>query len=130
MTNRDNLIQRAEAGEYIASLRNKRNLSLVILANELGISKSYLNEIEKGKKTPADELLRTIAGYFEEADETDLFLKFGKQPLLMTELFADVPNLKKTLAKVQGDEKLTNDEKFDFAEEIERMYMKYIKNKG
>jgi transcriptional regulator with XRE-family HTH domain len=128
MPNRDKLIQRFEAGEYLASLRNEKGLSLVITSKQLGISPTYLNEIEKGKKVPADELLRGIANYYD-IPETDLFQRFGKIPLLVNELLVDVPELQKVLARVEADRKLTREEKFDFAEEIERVYMRYIRGK-
>lgn len=125
MPNRDKIIQRMEAGEFLAELRNKQGLSLVQLSKQLGISPTYLNEIEKGKKVPADELLREIASY-HHVPEADLFQRFGKIPLAVNELLEDLPHLQIVLAQA---EKLTKEEKYDFVEEIERVYNKYIRSR-
>ena len=47
-------------GAFIRYERKKQNLSLNYLANEVGITKSYLGDIEHGKKVPAKYTLQKI----------------------------------------------------------------------
>lgn len=47
-------------GTYIRLEREKQNISVIKLANIVGIASSYLSEIEKGKKTPTDITLISL----------------------------------------------------------------------
>lgn len=47
-------------GIYIRLEREKQNISVIKLANIVGIASSYLSEIEKGKKTPTDITLISL----------------------------------------------------------------------
>ena len=48
-------------GLKLKQTRNKRNLSLFELSKLSGMSKSYLNEIEKGKKFPKEDKIEALA---------------------------------------------------------------------
>jgi transcriptional regulator with XRE-family HTH domain len=50
-------------GLKLKQLRTAKGLSLFGLSKLTGLSKSYLNEIEKGKKYPKAEKVGTIAAY-------------------------------------------------------------------
>ena len=68
----------------IRRLRSKKGYSLKDLAHKSGLSHSYLNEIEKGKKYPKAEKLQKLAEALE-VDITELVkAKMGRQlhPLL------------------------------------------------
>jgi transcriptional regulator with XRE-family HTH domain len=51
-------------GEKLHTLRTRRGLSIRQLAPELGISDSYITQIELGKKTPSARLVLKIALFF------------------------------------------------------------------
>ena len=51
--------------EALRLIRVFYDLSQKQLAEKLGISKSYLSEIESGKKTPTIDLLNRYADYFD-----------------------------------------------------------------
>ena len=46
-------------------MRTCEGISQAKLANELRISRTYLSEIESGRRTAGIELLRGVASYFE-----------------------------------------------------------------
>lgn len=48
-------------GEALRVLRQQRGLTLQELADRAGLSRSYLSEIERGKKQPSIKVLETIA---------------------------------------------------------------------
>jgi transcriptional regulator with XRE-family HTH domain len=52
-------------GSVIQEIRRKRNLSQGDLAKQLGISQTYLSQIEGDKKTPSMEMLESISATLE-----------------------------------------------------------------
>ena len=72
-------------GLTVRRLRQDREFTLQALADESGISKSYLGDIEKGRKNPTTDVLEAIAQaldvpprrllYHAALDEEDPFLE-------------------------------------------------------
>jgi transcriptional regulator with XRE-family HTH domain len=56
---------RVVLGNRVRSLRLKHGWTQVDLAEMLGIDRSYLSEIETGKKDPSLRVLKTIADGFQ-----------------------------------------------------------------
>jgi len=56
---------RVRLGNRIRALRRERHLTQVELAEMLGIDRSYLSEIETGKKDPSLRILKAIADGFQ-----------------------------------------------------------------
>jgi len=55
---------RIRLGNRVRALRRERQWTQVELAEMLGIDRSYLSEIETGKKDPSLRILKTIADGF------------------------------------------------------------------
>src|SRR5660398_203684 len=51
----------AYIGSVINQLRTEQGLTLQALADESGVSKSYLGDIEKGRKNPTTDIVESIA---------------------------------------------------------------------
>jgi transcriptional regulator with XRE-family HTH domain len=51
-------------GEKLHSLRTRQRLTIRQLAPQLGVSDSYITQIELGKKTPSAKLVVKIALFF------------------------------------------------------------------
>jgi len=49
-------------GHTVRRLRHDREFTLQALADESGVSKSYLGDIEKGRKNPTTDVIEAIAG--------------------------------------------------------------------
>ena len=69
-------------GEYLAQLREKKDVTLRELARQLGISAPFLSDVEKGRKPPLTaERLEKLAEVLhltkEETDEMNILV--GKQ---------------------------------------------------
>ncbi len=72
-------------GLTVRKLRSDREFTLQALADESGISKSYLADIEKGRKNPTTDVIEAIASalgvparellYHAALDEEDPFLE-------------------------------------------------------
>jgi DNA-binding XRE family transcriptional regulator len=56
---------RARLGNRVRTLRRKRGWTQVEMAELLGIDRSYLSEIENGKKDPSLRVMKTIADGFD-----------------------------------------------------------------
>lgn len=57
---------------YLKEIRQKRKLTLIRLSTLTGISKTHLNDIETGKKSPTIEILCKISIVLQ-VNITDLF---------------------------------------------------------
>ena len=55
----------ATLGNRVRSLRRQRGLTQVEMAEMLGVDRSYLSEIENGKKDPSLRVLKTLAEGFK-----------------------------------------------------------------
>jgi transcriptional regulator with XRE-family HTH domain len=72
-------------GLTIRRLRLERDFTLQALADESGVSKSYLGDIEKGRKNPTTDVIEAVAAalgvparrllYHAALDEDDPFLE-------------------------------------------------------
>jgi XRE family transcriptional regulator, fatty acid utilization regulator len=86
-------------GLKLRQLRSEKGMSLAVLAQATGISVSYLNEIEKGKKLPKADKIAVLASALEVSYDWLVSMKMNKklapvaeilQSRLMRELLLDV----------------------------------------
>lgn len=75
-------------GLKISQLRKKRDLSLAQLAKTSGLSVSYINEIEKGKKYPKTHKIMGLASALEVPYDELVSLKLGHQLNPITDLIS------------------------------------------
>ncbi len=84
-------------GLAVRRLRSDRDFTLQALADESGVSKSYLGDIEKGRKNPTTDVIEAIAEalgvparellYHAALDEDDPFLQ--PEQLMLEEVVED-----------------------------------------
>ncbi len=83
-------------GLKLKQVRTKRKLSLFGLSKLTGLSKSYLNEIEKGKKYPKTDKIALLAEKLEVPYDSLVSLKLDKNlapvgELLQSKVFKELP---------------------------------------
>jgi transcriptional regulator with XRE-family HTH domain len=83
-------------GLKLKQLRTEKKLSLQQLADIAGLSVSYLNEIEKGKKYPKAEKIASLAEALDVSYDWLVSLQMGKQlapiaKLLQSKLLTELP---------------------------------------
>lgn len=83
-------------GLKLKQLRIEKNLSLQALATASGVSISYLNEIEKGKKYPKAEKIASIANALDVSYDWMVSLQMSKKlgpvsELLQSKLLKELP---------------------------------------
>ena len=102
-------------GAYIRLKREEENMSISFFSDILNISKSYLSEIEHGKKTPADYTLKQIL----KTLETDYYsgediLSYLHDSIIM--IYEKIALLRIDEAEKQIDEFLEKDEYYSNSE--------------
>lgn len=83
-------------GLKLKQIRTEKNLSLFGLAKITGLSKSYLNEIEKGKKYPKRDKIVTLAEALETSYDNLVSLKLDKNlapigEILQSRILKEIP---------------------------------------
>jgi transcriptional regulator with XRE-family HTH domain len=113
-----------EFGHYLQEMRQEKEESLAVVGEALNVSSNYLSELERGKKMPSDVMIRDIAEYFK-VEESILFNKLGKIPLLALEELEENEDLQKTLIEIKRNKKLTEDQKGELYERIHKLYLDF-----
>ena len=83
-------------GLKIRQIRDKKKLSLSSLAAMTGLSKSYLNEIERGKKYPKLDKIMLLSNHLDIAYEELVSLKLDKKygpigHLIQSQILSKIP---------------------------------------
>ena len=123
---REKLLKYYDAGRYLKELRGER--SLTEIGKRLGMSGNYVSSVEKGRLVPSDNYILLIADYYG-IDVDDLFIRWGKVPILAREVVKNNETLQKVLSEIARDKRLTDDEKNDLYDEVYKTYQRYLKKK-
>lgn len=114
-------MRQSKTGEYLLSLRNNKGLSLAQVSKLLEISANYLSEIERGVKVPSDHLLQQLAEYYK-VSEDDLFERYGKIPMSVREALASNKILRRAIAEINSDKRLSEEKKSAIFSELYSLY--------
>lgn len=87
-----------QLGEAIIRLRKRKGLSQESLANEAGIDRRYMSDLENGKRNPSLDVLNRITSFFGISLSTLIFYSEGTE-----KIFNSVDELKQLLVE-QGHE--------------------------
>lgn len=91
-------------GKFFKRLRQERDLTLIDLSDQCGVSKSYLHDIENEKIAPSDKILKRLLDFYKlnKADEKELrkILAYAKTPDLVMKEFE---RAKKELKKLKEE---------------------------
>jgi transcriptional regulator with XRE-family HTH domain len=115
------LRRRIEIGTYMTSLRNERGISLANLGKVLDVSANFISEVERGIKSPGDKYIRKFSNHFD-VDESYLFRKYGKIPLLARDELADNVMLQKMLEEIRKNPHITDERKKLFYADVYELY--------
>ena len=83
-------------GLKLKQIRTGKGLSLSGLSKETGLSKSYLNEIENGKKYPKPEKISLLSNHLDHSYDDLVSLKLDKNlapigDILQSKLLKEIP---------------------------------------
>lgn len=122
---REQFLRWFEAGRHMRELRGDRSLAEVSKAIEL--SPNYISAVERGR-VPSDHYIQVAASYFD-VDEDDLFIMWGKVPILTRDLVQENVALQRSLAQISRDRSLSDEEKEKMYDEIYKTIDRYLKRK-
>ncbi|WP_158291464.1 helix-turn-helix transcriptional regulator [Desulfosporosinus sp. Sb-LF] len=113
------------------SLRTDRNLTQKKVASQLGVSFQYLSEIEKGNKSPSDQLLHDLAEVYELGleGEVDLFRRYSRMPIFTSEELEDQEATQLAFAELRRlvkAGKITDEQRQELYIELSRVYRDFI----
>ena len=96
---------KVEFGIWLKEKRMSLKISQVKLANEIGVDKGYLSQVEAGLRPASDDLLEKMSKYFEISEDAIKNMA-GKIPedilKILREHPVDAPQLLRK--KFEGDE--------------------------
>ena len=120
---REQFLRHFEAGRYMKMLRGKRSLSE--LSKDLGVSTNYLSGVERGR-LPSDRFISLAAEYFG-IDENELFMRWGKVPILTRDTVKNSRNLQRSLVQIAKDSRLSDEKKDEFYDELYKTFERFLK---
>ena len=112
----------------LAKLREEKEQSLAFVGKKIDVSSNYLSEIERGLKSPSDEVLRAIAKYFD-IPEHEIFERIGRVPLQAREELEGSEKLQRLLLKVRKSN-FSDEKKNELYGQIERIFTEMAEEGG
>lgn len=114
-----------EVGKFLRGIRTEKGLTLEKISETLNVSSTFISDVERGKKSPSDQLIRGIANVYE-VNEDELFTMYGKVPLVSRDELSRSKTIQNTLGEIARNKKLTDENKEEIYNELHRIYKKMI----
>lgn len=98
--------------DYIRDLRQKKGLYLEHVAKATGFSINYISEVERGIRSPNDELISSLAKLFN-VEEEELFFLAGKLPPSFVEEAIENESLQSLIVQIARNKNLSKEKKVE-----------------
>ena len=108
-------------GNELRGLRKTKNLQVKDVAKDVGVSSTYISEIERNNKVPSNELIEKIATIYN-IDEQQLFKGFKVFPDSMVYELTSEYGLYDMIFELSENERITREEKDAFYKKVESLY--------
>lgn len=118
-----------DTGQWLKSLRQEKGQSLQETGKALSISTTYVSEIERGMKTPSDDLIGKISEYYT-IDIDNLFQSFDKVPKLIRKSVTENGVLQKAILQIENKRDLSVTEKEEIYSELYETLQYLLHKKG
>lgn len=112
-------------GHELRGLRKEQNLQVKEVAEDVGVSSTYISEIERNNKVPSNELIQKIAQVYN-IDEQHLFKGFKVIPDSMLYELTTENGLYDILYELSENESITREEKDIFYQNVKALYHETI----
>lgn len=115
-------------GKELRTLRRAKDITIAEVADKVGISTTYMSEIERDLKSPSDEVIIKLSNVLE-VPEVELFDGFNKIPESVEKELLDDNPLLDILYEISNEPIFTKKEKKDFYKTIMSTYDTMKKSK-
>ncbi|QEH70050.1 helix-turn-helix domain-containing protein [Cellulosilyticum sp. WCF-2] len=116
-----------KAGARLRELRKTTGQSIFAVGRAIGVSGSYISQIENGKRPASDSVLVALAELYG-VDKNELFGYYGRMTDDAIEKIMDIPALRRLFTKITSKSNLTPEELeayiSDFKEAAQELYNK------
>ena len=115
-------------GNELRSLRKAKNLHVKDIAEDVGVSSTYISEIERNNKVPSNELIEKMAVVYS-MEQKQLYKGFKVMPDNMLYELTSEHGLYDLLYELAEDESITREEKDEFYQKVKELYKDTIKKR-
>ena len=115
-----------EAGAKLREIRNSTGQSVFKVGRAIGVSGSYISQVERGSCAASDAVLIALSDLYG-VDKQSLFDLYKRIEEEEANRLMDNPMFRKVFTQVTADKKLSQSEKDEIARELERIAKKYAK---
>lgn len=116
-----------KAGAKLRELRKITGKSIFKVGRAIGVSGSYISQIENGKRPASDGVLIALAELYG-VDKNEVFGYYGKMTDDAIDKIMQVPELRRLFTQITSNKKLSQEELnaylSDFKDAAERLYTK------
>lgn len=116
-----------KAGVRLRELRKTTGQSIFAVGRAIGVSGSYISQIENGKRPASDSVLVALAELYG-VNKDELFGYYGRMTDDAIERIMDIPALRRLFTKITSKSNLTPEELeayiSDFKEAAQELYNK------
>lgn len=98
-----------KAGARLRELRKKTGQSIFAVGRSIGVSGSYISQIENGKRPASDSVLVALAELYG-VDKNELFGYYGRMTDDAIEKIMDIPALRRLFTKITSKGNLSPEE--------------------
>lgn len=117
-----------EAGAKLRDMRKATGQSVFKVGRAIGVSGSYISQVERGLCAASDAVLVALAALYgvDKKELFDLYIRIENEEA--NRLVAN-PALRKVFTQVSVDKKLSQAEKDEIVKELQRITNKYFNDK-
>ncbi|MGN1387595.1 MAG: helix-turn-helix domain-containing protein [Bacillus sp. (in: firmicutes)] len=115
-------------GNELRSLRKAKNLHVKDIAEDVGVSSTYISEIERNNKVPSNELIEKMAQTYN-VDEKRLYKGFNIIPESVIFELTSTYGLYDLFYELSEDESITREEKDEFYQKVKELYKDTFKKR-
>ncbi len=119
----------AKAGQKLRELRKTTGKSVFAIGRAIGVSGSYISQIENGKRPASDSVLVALADEYG-VDKNELFGYYGKMTDDAIEKIMDIPALRDLFVKVTSKGNLSSEELDAYLSDFKEAALELYNNKG
>ena len=112
------------AGKKLQEYRKQTGLSVFKVGRQIGVSGSYISQIETGKRPASDGMLIAMADLYG-VDKKDLFALYDKMPTDEISAIMQHPELRQLFLDVINDKRFDAEKLSKVIEEFKHMTKEY-----